>query len=102
MKLACVVVFYNPSDDNISNIDAYKGVVDKVYVVDNSDDDIVRLKDDKVIKYIKLGKNLGIAKALNIGAENAINDGFKWLLTMDQDSKITKQNVLDMISFLKK
>lgn len=102
MNLACVVVFYNPSDDNISNIDAYKGVVDKVYVVDNSDDEIVRLKDDKVIKYIKLGKNLGIAKALNIGARRAIDDGFKWLLTMDQDSKITKQNVLDMISFLKK
>ena len=91
MKLASVVVFYNPSDDNINNINAYKNIVDRVYVVDNSDDDIVRLKDDKVIKYIKLGQNLGIAKALNVGAEHAIADGYEWLLTMDQDSKITKE-----------
>ena len=102
MKLAAVVVFYKPSDDNIKNIDAYKDVVDKVYVVDNTDDDIVRIKDDKKIEYINLKENKGIAYALNTGAKKAIKEGYKWLLTMDQDSKITKKNVTDMISFLEK
>ena len=40
MKLASVVVFYNPSEENIKNIDNYKTSVDTVYVVDNSEDDI--------------------------------------------------------------
>ena len=102
MKLAAVVVFYKPSDDNIKNIDAYKDIVDKVYVVDNTDDDVVRIKDDNKIEYINLKENKGIAYALNEGAKRAIKDGYKWLLTMDQDSKITKKNVEDMISFLDK
>ena len=102
MKLAAVVVFYKPSEDNIHNIDAYKDVVDKVYVVDNTDDDIVRIKNDDKIEYINLKENKGIAYALNEGAKRAIKDKYKWLLTMDQDSKITKKNVTDMISYLDK
>ena len=100
MKLSCVVVFYNPSDDNIKNIDNYKSSVDTIYVVDNSDDDIIRIKNTKKIKYIKLNENKGIAHALNIGAENAINDGYKWLLTLDQDSKMTSEIVDQMKNYL--
>lgn len=102
MKLACVVVFYNPSDDNVKNIDEYKDVVDKIYVVDNSDDEICRLQNDNKIEYVNLKQNLGIAKALNIGAKKAIEEGYKWLLTLDQDSKIIKKNVTDMLLFLDK
>ena len=100
MKLAAVVVFYKPSEDNINNINAYKDIVDKVYVVDNTDDDIIRIKEDKKIEYIKLNENKGIAYALNCGAKKAIEDKYNWLLTMDQDSKITKDNVKDMIAYL--
>ena len=100
MKLAAVVVFYKPSEDNIHNIDAYKDIVDKIYVVDNTDDEIIRLKDDDKIEYIKLNENKGIAYALNEGAKKAIKDKYEWLLTMDQDSKITKTNITDMLSFI--
>ena len=102
MKIAATVVFYKPSEDNIKNIDAYKNIVDRVYVIDNTDDDLIRLNDDKKVKYIKLYDNKGIAYALNCGAKKAIEDGYKWLLTMDQDSKITSQNVQDMLAFLEK
>ena len=100
MKLAAVVVLYNPDDDNIYYYKNYIDVVDKLYVVDNSDDDINRLDDTKKIEYVKLGKNMGIAHALNVGAKKAIEDGYKYLLTLDQDSKITKDNILDMVKFL--
>ena len=100
MKLASVVVFYNPTKQNIKNIDNYKSSVDIIYVVDNSDDNIIRVKDTKKIKYIKLGENKGIAHALNIGAKNAINDGYNWLLTLDQDSKMTSSIVDQMKSYL--
>ena len=100
MKLASVVVFYNPSDDNISNLNNFKDSVDVIYVVDNSEDDIIRIKDDKKIKYIKLNENVGIAKALNIGANLAIENGYKWLLTLDQDSMITNDIINKMKKFI--
>lgn len=100
MKLSCVVVFYNPSDENIKNIDNYKSEVDTIYVVDNSDDDVIRIKNTKKINYIKLGENKGIAYALNVGANEAIKDGYKWLLTLDQDSKMTSEIVVKMKEYL--
>ena len=99
-KIAATVVFYNPSDDNIKNIDNYKKSVEKIYVIDNSDDSIVRMKSNKKIEYIKLNENKGIASALNIGAKHAIDDGFKLLLTMDQDSKITSKIIEEMKTFI--
>ncbi|MCR4581616.1 MAG: glycosyltransferase family 2 protein, partial [Bacilli bacterium] len=101
MKLSAVVVFYNPTDVNIKNIDNYKNSVDKIYVVDNSDDDVERMKSSNKIEYVKLGENKGIAYALNIGAKKAIEDGYKFLLTMDQDSKITDDIVDKMKEFIK-
>lgn len=101
MKIAAVVVFYNPTDKNIKYIDTYKKVIDKIYVVDNSDDDLIRIKNNKKVEYIKLNNNEGIAKALNIGAKKAIEEKYEWLLTLDQDSKITSDNIEKMIDYLK-
>ena len=101
MKLAAVVVFYNPSKKNINNINNYIDSVDKLYVVDNSDDKEIRIENTRKIEYIKLNKNLGIAKALNIGAETAIKEKYKYLLTLDQDSKMTSDIVNKMKLFLK-
>lgn len=100
MKLSAVVVFYYPSRDNIKHINKYLNEVDQIYVVDNSDDDVIRMHSDDKIKYIKYGENKGIAKALNEGAKLAIKDRFKWLLTLDQDSKITSKNISDLKSFI--
>ena len=102
MKLACVIVLYNPSDDNIQNIRLIEDYLDVIYVVDNSEDIVKRLINNKKIRYIKLGKNEGIAKALNIGAKLAIKDGFNWLLTLDQDSHITNEIINTMKNFILK
>ena len=102
MKLAAVVVFYYPSEENIENIKNYEKYVDKCYVVDNSKDDVQRYQNSKKIEYIKYGDNKGIATALNEGAKRAIEDGFQWLLTMDQDSKITEDIIAQMKQYLMK
>ncbi len=47
---------------------------------------------DSKITYLNNGYNQGIANALNIGAQEAFNAGYKWLLTMDQDSKFEDIN----------
>lgn len=100
MKIAAVVVFYKPDEDNINNINNYIDSIDKLYIVDNSEDDVQYIKDSNKIKYIKLHDNKGIAYALNTGAEEAIKDKFKWLLTMDQDSKMTSDIVNKMKDYL--
>ena len=83
MKLAAVIVFYNPSENNIKNISKIISSVERLYIVDNSDDDIIRYKETDKIKYIKLYENKGIAYALNKGAKEAIKENYKWLLTLD-------------------
>jgi len=86
--LAAVVTFYNPTDDDIKNIDTYIDDVDKLYIIDNTEGEsnINRIPSNKKIDYRFKNDNVGVATALNIGAEEALKDGFKYLLTMDQDT----------------
>lgn len=101
MKLACVVVLYNPDAEVLKNIDSYINYVDMVYAVDNSLKDNSKDFSSERIVYISNGENKGIAYALNIGAKRAISDGFEWLLTMDQDSRFTDDAVDKMKKFIK-
>ncbi|QEM68159.1 glycosyltransferase family 2 protein [Geobacter sp. FeAm09] len=95
-KVAAVVVLYNPDGLVCDNIRSYLDQVDVVYAVDNSDYEAVHLAPliaEKKVHYIPNGSNLGIAKALNIGAERAIQEEYDYLLTMDQDSSATADMV---------
>lgn len=87
--LAAIVVLYNPNFEVVNNIKSYLLEIDKLYMVDNSETENLWIKNnfiDSDIEYLYSFGNFGIAAALNIGCEAAIRDGFKWLLTMDQDS----------------
>lgn len=107
MKIAGVVVLYNPLNNvykNILTYIKYIKYIDKVYIIDNSDFCNKNIFMDKLdnfkskIEYIWLGENKGIAKALNIGKEKAQKEKFQFLLTMDQDSNFGE----DFPLFLKK
>ena len=90
MKLSGTVIWYNPSNDSVINLRTYFPYVEKLYIVDNSEQDNSKLLTEDIrtkIEYIPNFQNLGIARALNIGCERAVNDKFEWILTMDQDSK---------------
>jgi len=90
-KICGVVTLYNPTESHLLNIKTYVDGLGCLYVVDNSPTgDEVRIKSigigfDKV-KVLFSGKNLGISGALNLAITQARKDGYKWLLTMDQDS----------------
>lgn len=90
IKIAACVVLYNPTEEVNANILTYLPLVDKLYVMDNSTKEISFLQailSLPKIEYISLNGNKGIAKALKMAADQAIADGFDFLLTMDQDSK---------------
>ncbi len=90
MKICAVVIWFNPEklENVISNVNSYASLMSKVYIIDNSDSDNSALASQmKNAVYISLGKNTGIANALNVGCDSAIKDGFEWCMTMDQDSE---------------
>lgn len=102
IKLAGMVTLYNPNKDNISNINNYIDSIDKLYVFDNTDNKTNEklLPKNKKIVYISEKENKGIAYSMNVCARNAIKDGYKYLLTMDQDSRMNSDIIVKMLEFL--
>lgn len=91
LKVAGVVVLYNPTDEDISNINSYINDIDILYVMDNSNEkNDARLPKNKKINYIFNNANLGIAEPLNRAADLARKENINWLLTMDQDTRFNK------------
>lgn len=104
MKIAAVVILYNPGEEVINNIRSYLHYVDKVYVFDNSESQreelINKISSLSNITYSFDGENKGIAVRLNQASAIAIAYGADWLLTMDQDSYFNKPDILNYIQCL--
>lgn len=91
MKLAAAVVLYEPTDQDIKNIESYINEIDILYVMDNSKKkNDRRLPESKKIKYIFNNENQGIPKPLNKAIKLAKKAGYRWLLTLDQDTKFNE------------
>jgi len=102
-KYAGVVVLYNPENDVVDNINSYVENLTDIYIIDNSKYDIFKkkishLKCQDKIHYIHCDKNIGVGPALNLGAKLARERGYKFLLTMDQDSSFS--NISSMIDYI--
>lgn len=88
-EIAAVVVLYNPSEEALGNIDSYAAQVGRVIAVDNSESPDAALHSAlsaQGIEVVSMGGNEGIATALNVGCRRALESGYLWALTMDQDS----------------
>ena len=95
LKVAGVVTLYNPTDKDIENILTYINDIDILYIVDNTEGNSneSRIPSNNKIKYMFKNENIGVSAALNIGANLAIQEGYDWLLTMDQDTTF-KQGII--------
>lgn len=100
-KVAGVVILYNPTEGVIENINSYLTQIGFLFIVDNSEKlnsfvaNFYSLNTN--VKFIYNNANLGIAASLNIGAKEAIEKGYTYLLTMDQDSKATPDMINTML-----
>lgn len=100
LKVLIVTVAYNPPKSILKNleVDYYPHLV-----IDNSEVETAWLKEyckTNSHLYQWMGENVGIAKALNIGAKYAMQHGFDYIVTMDQDSKLTNQLLQELTSFI--
>jgi len=94
IKLACVVVLYNPTPNILKKMKLYADIFDMVVLVDNSMENFQEcfIKNSN-IEYLPLLQNNGIANALNIGLDKVSKLGYKWAMTLDQDSIMTEECV---------
>ena len=104
--LAAVLVLYNPEKEVVNNIHSFISQVDKIFVIDNSEkiniEIVNEIKQLAHIEYIPNNENLGIAASLNICARKAISEGYKYLLTMDQDSEAPPAMVSNLLECFSK
>ena len=83
MKILAVVVAYHPEPDLLRrNLDSFADGVDHILLWRNSPVEC----DHPKVELAGDGTNQGIGTALNAAWTYAVQNGFDWLLTMDQDS----------------
>lgn len=105
-KTAAVVILYNPDSKVLKSIESYIEQVELLFAYDNSENEnsliTNELKKNPKIIYVNNNGNLGIAKVLNLAAAKAIELGYDFLLTMDQDSAAPENLVKDLLASLNK
>lgn len=101
-----VIVSYNPDRrllDNIKvlvNIESLKDII----LVDNSTCNNVYVNECacfEKLKLIRCGENKGIAYAQNMGVKESMSKGYKWVLTLDHDTIVTKQLLQKYYDYIK-
>jgi len=84
------IVLYNPDVERlVQNIRAVENQVEKLIFVDNASQNIDEIQEhfnDSKYIWIKNDANIGIAAALNQLVNYANENGYQWILTLDQDS----------------
>ena len=103
-KVAAIIVSYNPDNNLLDSINLLINQVERIIIVDNGSESekkknikLIRDIDKEKIEIIFNEENLSIATALNIGVRSALKQGYNWILTMDQDSKVSKNMVEKML-----
>lgn len=102
VKIGVVVVLYKPTLEVANRILAYPHNIDYMILIDNSGNDNSSLFKkilSKNIVYKSLGKNTGISHALNDGIKNIMSK-VDFIITMDQDSLLTKKIIDVYRSFI--
>ncbi|MDR2563460.1 MAG: glycosyltransferase family 2 protein [Prevotellaceae bacterium] len=96
-----IVIWYNPTSDNVLKMKTYMSEIDRLIIIDNSSTDNSHLLSEEFstpVIYIPNMDNKGIATALNQGCRRAIEGGAEWVLTMDQDSWFSEGDLSEMIT----
>lgn len=96
------IVLYNPDISRLQqNIDAILPQVDKLVLIDNGSENIDKVQmllgqcyENNKTQLLLLGENLGIAVAQNRICQYAKQNGYKWAITLDQDS-VSPNNLVE-------
>jgi rhamnosyltransferase len=95
-SVCAVVVTYNPGPSFVGNVEALAAQGAEIVLVDNgsgseTEEHLHELETNLGYKVIRNRQNLGIAAALNMGVNYAMESGFDWISTFDQDSCVCEE-----------
>lgn len=91
-KVIVVLALYSPTVDVLETIHSAATQAPVIAVDDGSGqefDGVLDRLEPELMQLIRLDRNYGIAKALNSGVEAALASGADYVLTLDQDSKVS-------------
>ena len=105
MKICAGIVLYEPEKERLlQNVEAIKSQVDKVFLLDNGSKNIDEIKsliaDGEKISLILNDNNEGIARALNQLCVSSYEEGFDYIVTLDQDSVADENMVEEMRHYI--
>ncbi|MFI5236369.1 MAG: glycosyltransferase family 2 protein [Ignavibacteriales bacterium] len=86
-SVCAVIPFYNEKETLHKTLNETCKYVQFIFAIDDGSNDAwqeIKL-DRPEIKYISLGKNSGKGRALKVGFENAVSEGFEYVITLDAD-----------------
>ncbi len=92
-SVCAIVVAYFPDEEFDARIGELLPQVARTVIVDNTPDECLatrlreRLQNSAQVHLIDNRVNTGISVALNQGLEHALKAGYKWILTLDQDTR---------------
>jgi rhamnosyltransferase len=98
-EVAGVMVAYFPDQDVVERVFRYCEMLGNLFVIDNTDQ-LQRIEFPKINGLIvnRLGVNVGVAAALNIGIESAVAHDYKWVLLLDQDSDLSRKALVSTLA----
>jgi rhamnosyltransferase len=99
--ICAVVITYHPPHGCADLLSELAAQTDRVLIVDNgSPPESLDALSDATLRIgavvMRLGENLGIARALNVALDYAHQHNYRWLATFDQDSRMTQTMIADM------
>ncbi len=105
-KICGVVVTFQPADDFPDIVNTYIDQIDLLIVIDNTEgpvpESLLSIAEHERVIVHRNNENIGIAAALNTGAQLAIDRGYNYMLTMDQDSRLRKNTVNNLVYYTEK
>lgn len=98
LTIVAGIVLYNPQEERLKeNLDAIRGQVDGVVLVDNGSDckDVLDELEGEGCMVFRNGENRGIAYALNQILSYCYRQSIPWVITLDQDS-VVSDNIISV------
>ncbi|MGA2399156.1 MAG: glycosyltransferase family 2 protein [Steroidobacteraceae bacterium] len=92
-QVCAILVSYHPDPELPRRVTRILGQVGALVIVDNGSGDearamLARIAADPRVSLVLNPANLGVARGLNLGVEQARTSGFAWVLLLDQDSEL--------------
>ncbi|MEA3491836.1 MAG: glycosyltransferase [Campylobacterota bacterium] len=103
--IAAITVLFKPSESVYENIKTYLDYISSLYIVDNSpttSNTLKKILGEKKVKLLSSSINIGLSKAYNLGLDRASQDGYSWLMVMDQDSFFDTLQIENFLEDFKK